>query len=68
MDKNKTVYNQDKLKEKIYEIIQIYKNEIDEPLDGDETEKLSKIILNEIDYIEGNVTDKEYKDFNCEQK
>ena len=32
----------------------------DEPLDGDETENIAKIILAKLDYANGNITEKEY--------
>ena len=46
-------------------LVQVYKGEhlnSDEPLDGDEVDVLSEIVKNELNHIEGNQTEKEYKD------
>lgn len=44
----------------VHGIIEMYKEGSDEPLDGDETERLAEIVLAEMDLIEGNITEEEY--------
>jgi hypothetical protein len=34
----------------------------DDPLDGDETDRIGKLLTLELDLIQGNVTEKEYRD------
>ena len=41
-------------------ILKKYKQGIDEPLDGDEVERLGEIIMNVLNLIEGNITEEEY--------
>ena len=43
-------------------IIEMYKDGSDEPLDGDETERLAEVVLTEMDLIEGNITEEEYRE------
>jgi hypothetical protein len=47
----------------LQEIIQIYKDGSTDPMDGDETERFSKILLFEMDLLEGNITPEEYDVF-----
>lgn len=35
---------------------------IDEPLDGDETERIGKLLTLKLDILQGNITPEEYKD------
>jgi uncharacterized membrane protein len=44
-------------------IIKEFKNGNDEPLDGDDVDKLTKIIKTEINFHEGNITEEEYNKF-----
>lgn len=44
----------------LYVIIQDYKDGTLDPLDGDETENLAKIIKLKLDLMEGNITEEEY--------
>ena len=44
----------------LLQIIEEYKGGSDEPLDGDDTERLSDIIKAKIDLQEGNITNDEY--------
>ena len=44
----------------LHSIIKKYKDGNDEPLDGDEVDRLTKIIKAKINLIEGNITEKEY--------
>jgi hypothetical protein len=46
--------------DELNKIIDDYKDGDKSPLDGDETEHLSKIILAKLDLIEGNITEEEY--------
>ena len=48
--------------EDIRNIIASYKDGSNEPLDGDEVDKLIACLRNKINLIEGNITDKEYED------
>ena len=47
----------------IRNIIALYKNGSNEPLDGDEVDILAEHIKNKINLIEGNITDREYEEF-----
>ncbi len=44
------------------EIINRYKDGNNEPLDGDETERLANILLAQMDLMEGNITNREYEE------
>jgi len=50
--------------EELIKIVADYKEkegyEVDEALDGDETERLAGILLIELDLMEGNITQEEY--------
>lgn len=46
--------------DELREIIKLYKDGSEEPLDGDEVDRLAKHLKNQINYIEGNITDEEY--------
>jgi hypothetical protein len=46
--------------DEIKSIIKKYKDGNDEPLDGDEVDRLLKIIKAKINFHEGNITEKEY--------
>jgi hypothetical protein len=42
------------------EILEIYKDGSDEPLDADEVERLIQHLKNQLNLIEGNITEEEY--------
>jgi uncharacterized membrane protein len=42
-------------------IIEKYKDGSDEPLDGDEVDRLIEHLRNSINFIEGNITEEEYE-------
>lgn len=42
------------------DIIKLYKDGSKEPLDGDEVDKLIRHLKNQVNLIEGNITEKEY--------
>lgn len=44
----------------IYKLIEEYKDNNNEPLDGDEVDRLCKIIKAKINLSEGNITQEEY--------
>ena len=46
----------------LWEIIEIYKSGSDEPLDGDEVDKLIEHLRNQINLNEGNITQREYEE------
>ena len=46
--------------EELNQIIKKYKEGSEEPLDGDEVDKLTEHIRNQLNLIEGNITEKEY--------
>jgi len=46
--------------DELYKIIEFYKDGSDEPLDGDEVDRLTEILRTKINLIEGNITDEEY--------
>lgn len=48
--------------EQLQPIIDEFKDGNDEPLDGDEVDKLAKIIKAKINLQEGNITEKEYEE------
>ena len=46
--------------DELRDIIKLYKVLNEEPLDGDEVDKLVKHLKNQINFIEGNITEEEY--------
>ena len=44
----------------IYKLIEEYKDGNNEPLDGDEVDRLCEIIKAKINLVEGNITQEEY--------
>ena len=48
----------------LVEIIEEYNNGLDEPLDGDAVEDLVFILKTKINLHQGNITEREYEDFN----
>lgn len=46
--------------EELNQIIKKYKDGSEEPLDGDEVDKLTEHIRNQLNLIEGNITEEEY--------
>jgi len=46
--------------EQLREILEIYKAGTDEPLDSDEVERLIQHLKNQLNLIEGNITEEEY--------
>ena len=51
-----------RFEELVNEIVELYKDGEDYPLDGDETEMLAHLILLTIDVQEGNITEAEYEE------
>jgi len=46
--------------DELRDIIKLYKDGSKEPLDGDEVESLIKHLKNQVNLIEGNITEEEY--------
>lgn len=46
--------------DELRDIIKLYKDGSEEPLDGDEVDRLVKHLKNQINLIEGNITEEEY--------
>jgi len=46
--------------DELKDIIKLYKDGSDEPLDGDEVDRLTEHLRNQMNLIEGNITDSEY--------
>jgi hypothetical protein len=50
------------------EILEIYKDGSDEPLDADEVERLIQHLKNQLNLIEGNITEEEYLQLESDKK
>lgn len=48
--------------DQLQEILKIYKDGTNEPLDGDEADRLVKILYAQINLIEGNILERDYEE------